>query len=282
MTLDEIRGGIDVQASAVTALVEQASAGIGRAGVDASQALGSNVEAANVALESLSARIAEQERSSQRITAEIDRTLGELEQRFTALAETGDDRAARFSQALARSRAELDLFTQAAGGQDQTIATLAERTEALRGGIEQLAADAREQLGGAVAQSEQLARSAETLRPEIEWLRDAASEASGKIAASAQGIAEQQDRFAALLASLDEGVGTAESRLVALSSSISGAQAEAARLSAETGPALVEAMVQVREAAAHAGNPRPRGAWAASSPRRPKTCRNRPARRSSG
>ncbi len=252
VTLDEIRGGIDVQASAVTALVEQASAGIGRAGVEAAQALGTNVNSASAALESLSTRVAEQERSSQRIASEIGRALSELEQRFNALAETGDDRAAHFSQALGRSRAELDSFAEAAGGQDQAIAALAERTEGLRSGIEQLAANVREELGEAVQQSERLEQSAQTLRPEIEWLRDAASEASGRIAASGESIAEQQDRFAALLAALDDGVGTAENRLVTLSGAISDAQSEATRLSAETGPALVQAMVQVREAAAHA------------------------------
>jgi hypothetical protein len=252
LTLEEIRGGVDVQAAAVTALVEQASAGIGAAGIEAAQALGSNVNSANAALESLSANVAEQERSSQRITAEIDRALGELEQRFSTLAETGDDRAARFIQALARSRAELDSFGEAAGGQDQAIATLAERTEGLRGSIEHLAANVREELGEAVQQSERLAQSTRTLRPEVEWLRDAAGEASDRVAASGAGIAEQQDRFTALLAAVDDGVGTAESRLMALSGAISSAQGEAARLSAETGPALVQAMVQVRDAATHA------------------------------
>ncbi|MDQ3478421.1 MAG: hypothetical protein M3438_04600, partial [Pseudomonadota bacterium] len=256
LTLDEIRGGIDVQASAVTALVEQASAGIGTAGVDAAQALGTNVSSATIALDSLAARVAEQERSSQRITSDIARALGELEQRFVALAETGDDRAARFSQALAGSRAELESFAAATGGQDQAIATLAERTEALRSGIEQLSVNVRDELGTAIGtalgQSEQLAQSTEALRPEIEWVRDAALEANERITASGEGIAVQQDRFAALLATLDDGVGTAEERLTTLSASISSAQTEAARLSAETGPALVEAMVQVREAAAHA------------------------------
>ena len=255
-TLDEIRGGVDVQAAAVTALVEQASAGLGRAGVEAAQTLGTNVASATAALDTLSSRVAEQERSTQRISSQIDRALGELEQRFTALAETGDDRAARFAQALARSRAELDSFSEAAGGQDEAIAALAERTQALRSGIDELTATVRDELGAAVGtavgESERLAQSTQALRPEIEWVRDAAIEASDRVSASGAGIAEQQDRFAALLAALDDGVGTAETRLVALAGAISGAQSEAARLTGETGPALVQAMVQVQEAASHA------------------------------
>ena len=50
-TLDEIRSGIDVQSAAVAALVEQASAGIGKAGAEASESLAANVDHANSSLE---------------------------------------------------------------------------------------------------------------------------------------------------------------------------------------------------------------------------------------
>jgi hypothetical protein len=255
-TLDEIRAGIDVQAAAVTALVEQASAGIGRAGVDAAEALGTNVSAANSALESLRARVAEQEQASQRMVAEIDGALGELDRRFAELAQAGDERAERFLQVLGRSRAELEALGQEAAAQDQTIGGLAERTETLRGGLERLAALVRAQvtqsLEEASGEADRLVLSTRAVRPEIEWMRDAAREASERLDGTAAAIAEQQDRLSALLGTLDEGVGDAEGRLVALSTAISGAQAEAAELTRETGPALVQAMVQVREAAAHA------------------------------
>ena len=62
--LDHIRSGVDAQAAAVAALVEQASAGIGKAGAEASEALAANVDHANSSLEGLSANVAEQERAS--------------------------------------------------------------------------------------------------------------------------------------------------------------------------------------------------------------------------
>jgi molecular chaperone GrpE (heat shock protein) len=255
-SLTQIRSGIDAQNSAVSALVEQASAGFGRAGVEASQTLGSNINAANSALETLSAQVAEQERASQRIVADIDRALSELEQRFVSLSDTGDERASRFVQALGRSRLELEGLAHAAEGQDQTIAVLAERTEALRSGVERLCANVRDELGGAIGgalgDADRLAESAQRLRPEVEWLRDASREASERIVAGADGIAEQQDQLSAFLAHLDEGTGTVEDRLAALSASIHEARAEAGLFSAQTGPELVSAMVQIREAAAHA------------------------------
>src|SRR6478672_7773301 len=95
-TLHEIRGGIDVQASAVAALVEQASAGIGRAGAEAAESLAANIDHANASIEGLSGRVAEQDRASQRMIAEIERGLALIDERFSEPATNGDDRANHF------------------------------------------------------------------------------------------------------------------------------------------------------------------------------------------
>jgi archaellum component FlaC len=253
-TLDEIRSGIDVQSTAVTALVEQATAGIGRAGMDAAEALGANVGSANEALESLSTRVAEQERVSQRMIADIDRALAELDERFAALAQSGDERAGRFLAVLGQSRSELEALGEQTGAQHESIESLAQRTDALRSGLERLSAVTRAQLREALeeasGQADHLVQSTRSIRPEVEWVRDAAREASEKVQASGSAIAEQHDRLAELLGTLDDSVGNAQSQLEVLSGAISEAQTEAAQLTSETGPALVQAMVQVREAAA--------------------------------
>src|SRR5206468_825926 len=67
-------------------------------------------------------------------------------------------------------------------------------------------------------------------------------------------VTQQQDRFSALLASVDDGVGDAQSRLTELASMLAQVEREAANLSAETAPALVSSLVQVKEAAAHAAD----------------------------
>ena len=255
-TLDQIRGGIDAQSAAVTALVDQASAGIGRAGIEAADALGGSISRAGASLETLSARVAEQERLSQSLFAEVDRGLSLIDQRFAELAAQGDERANHFLGSLSRARGELDALAEQAGSQDASIEALASRTTSLRDGIDRLAADIREGLAGALADAEggaERVRDVATLaRPEVAWMRDAAVEASERIEASGASIEGQQDRLTALLATLDEGVGSAEARLAELSGALSAAQGEAARLTAETGPALVAALLQVREAAAQA------------------------------
>ena len=91
--LDEIRAGIDVQAAAVSALVEQASAGFARTGVEASEAIEGHVGNASSALDTLAVKVAEQERASQRMLADVDMALSGLTERFGELASHGDDRA---------------------------------------------------------------------------------------------------------------------------------------------------------------------------------------------
>jgi archaellum component FlaC len=255
-SLEEIRGGIDAQAAAVAALVEQASAGIGKAGAEASESLAANVDHANSSLEGLSTRVAEQERASQRMIAEIERGLALIDERFAQLATHGDERANRFLESLTRARTELDTLAAEAGTQDGAIAALAERTTAIRDSISALADEIRDGVGTAVGEAqggaERLAEAARQVKPEISWMRDAAVEASERLGSASQQVADQQDRLAALLASVDEGVGGSKERIAELASAIADAQAQAASLSAETGPQLVAALVQVKDAATHA------------------------------
>jgi hypothetical protein len=254
--LEEIRGGIDIQAAAVAALLEQATAGLGKAGVDSAEALGSRLEAAGDSLDTLTARIAEQDRASQRMIADIGMGVATLDESFAQLAADGDLRATAMLNALNRMRTDLESLSQESGIQDGAIGGLAERTSALRQSVEQLSGELREQLAAAIgdaeAGTERILATAQSARPEIEWAHQASLEASTRLEAGAGAIEAQHDRLAELLAAVDTGVGGAERRLAELAEAMRGADSEASRLSAETGPALVAALLQVKEAAAHA------------------------------
>jgi len=240
----------------VTALVEQASAGIGKTGAEASEALALNVDHANSALATLSSSVAEQERASQRMIAEIDRGLTMIDERFTELASRGDERAHHFLNSLTRARAELDMIGERTGSQDSAIGSLADRTAALRESMDKLASELREEVGTALGEAQdradRLAEATASVKPEIGWVRDAAVEAGARLATTGDAIAGHQDQLAALLASVDDGVGDAQSKLTELASMLAQVEREASNLSAETGPSLVSALVQVKEAAAHA------------------------------
>ena len=257
-TLTEIRSGIDVQSAAVAALVEQASAGLGKAGSEASESLAANVDHANASIESLSQRVAEQDRASQRMIAEIDRGLALIDERFTELATHGDERANRFLESLTRARTELDTLASQASTQDVAIGSIAERTAALHESIDRLTGEIRDNLGSALGEAqggtERLVEAAASARPEIGWIRDAAVEAGERLSATGESIAQQQDHLAALLAKVDDGVGDAQSKLTELASMLAQVEREAADLSAQTAPALVASLVQVKDAASHAAD----------------------------
>ena len=254
--LEEIRSGIDIQAAAVAALLEQATAGLGRVGVDAADALGKRLDSASGSLDTLSARLAEQDRASQRMIADIGMGVATLDERFAQLASDGDHRAASMVNSLSRLRSDLEALSQASGVQDGTIGGLAERTAALRQSIEQLSFELKDQLAAAIGDAEagtgRVLAAALSARPEIEWAQQASAEVSGRLEAGAGAIEAQHDRLASLLGAVDTGVGGAERRLAELAEAIGTADSEASRLSVETGPALVAALVQVKEAAAHA------------------------------
>ena len=257
-TLEQIRSGIDVQATAVAALVAQASAGIGKAGAVAAESLAANIDHASSSLEGLSGRVAEQDRASQQMIVEIDRGLALIDQRFTELAANGDERANRFLESLTRARAELDTLAAQSSTQEDAIGSMAERTRTLRESIERLAAEVRDNVGVAIGEAqgsaERLAEAAAAAKPDIGWLRDSTVDASERLAATSAAITDQRERFAALLGSLDGGVEDAQSKLALLASTLAQVEREATSLSSETGPALINSLVQVKEAAAHAAD----------------------------
>lgn len=267
--LESIRQGIDAQAAAVAALVTQSSAGLGRAGQESAEALGTRLTRAAAAIDGLSARIAEQERASQRLVADLDSGLVSVDQRFLHLTQEGDHRAAAMLGALTRVRGELTSLGEQAGGHDELVAGLASRTERMRDAIAGLSTDVRGVLGQALDEAEDSARrvaeQAVAAQPAIGWVRDAALEASDRLASGGSAIETQHERLAELMAAVDGGVGLAERRLTGLGEAIAGASADATRLSNETGPALIDALNQVREAASHASE-RARAAIAAVIP----------------
>jgi methyl-accepting chemotaxis protein len=223
--LEEIRSGIDIQATTVAALLDQSKAGLGRAGVDAAEALGTRLEAAGSSLDTLTARLAEQERISQRVIADIGMGVASLDERFAQMAADGDARAGTISSSLNRLRSELESLSQHSGSQEGALEGLAERTAAVRAAIEHLATE----IGQAQAGSERMLAVAEAARPEIEWAHQASVEAGTRLEAGAGAIEEQHDRLAALLSAVDTGVGGAEKRLAELAEAVRNADAEAAR-----------------------------------------------------
>jgi hypothetical protein len=267
--LDQIRSGIDEHANAVAALLDRSRAGIGAAGMEAGERLAERIDSAGVSINALSQRIAEQERASQSLIAGLDQGLAALDHRFGALAESGDERSARVLTMLNRLRGELEALGDDTGAHDQAILAIADRTQSLREGVGMLSAAIKGELSDALdsaeASASRLLSTSSDAHPLIIGARDAAVEAGERLSASVSDADAMKQRVTAMLSGIHEGVDAAESRLSDLSASIGRTSADAAQLSGETAPALVDALVQVREAAAHAGE-RARAAIAEAIP----------------
>jgi hypothetical protein len=254
--LNHVRAGIDEQSAAVKALIEQSAAAMGMAGQEAAMQLGARLGSAGQALDGLSARIAEQDRAVTSLVSGLERQLSEVDQRFVDLAAEGDIRAQAVATAIDRVRRELDGLAGQQAASGGSLDDLAQRTEQLRTSVAFLQRECGEELTGALSSAEggaeRLLAAVQAARPDVEWINQAAGEASSKLEQGASGIAGQQERLTALLGTIDQGVGGAEQRLADLAAAIANAEAEASRIQSETGPALVRAMVQIREAAAQA------------------------------
>ena len=255
-SLSEIRSGIDAQAATVSALLDQAQSGLGRAGIEASQALTQRLDGAGSSLDALSARIAEQERASQRLVADLDSGLGALDERFARLAEQGDERAGRLSSHVVRLRADLESLGDDTGAQDQALLALSDRTTVLRDGVTALSLAVAHELGGAFGEAEagasRLLAAADQARPSIEWMQGAANDTADRLIAGQQAVEASEQRLTNLLGAVDQGVTGAQARIEELNAAIASASDDATRLSNETGPALIAALAQVREAGTHA------------------------------
>ena len=255
--LTEIRTGIDAQAAAVSALVAQSQAGIGRAGIEASELLGERLASAGAALDGLTRP---DRRAGTRLAAADRRPRHGPRGARRAVPRPcplGDERANHVQTALDRLRI--------GAGRPVRHHLVAGPKPRRPCRAHPAAARGRRRAGPGAAAGEMArpwARPRPAPRgcwlrpkprgPHVEQMRDAAIEAENRIESGASNVEPQQERLAALMTSVDLGVGQAEQRLTELSAAIAAASEEAGRLSAETGPALVAALVQVREAAAHA------------------------------
>jgi hypothetical protein len=255
-SLFEIRSGIDAQAASVSALLEQAQAGLGRAGIDAAHALSQRLDGAGSSLDGLTSRIAEQERASQRLVADLATGLVALDERFARLADQGDERAARLSGHVGRLRADLDMLGGDTGAQDQAMLALADRTAALRDGVTALSLAVAQELGGAFGEAEagasRLLAATEQARPSIEWMQGAANDTAERLLHGQKAVEASEQKLGAMLVAVDHGVSGAQAQLGELTAAIAIANEDATRLSNETGPALIAALQQVREAGSHA------------------------------
>ncbi|HEX5185159.1 MAG TPA: hypothetical protein VFW19_18645 [Allosphingosinicella sp.] len=220
--------------------------------IETAAALVPLVEGAEAAAERTAARIEEAEAAVARQREQLDALLARIGEGGAGAEEQLRRLAAAAADAQEVARATVERLGDGSG----RAAELARRSVEMAEGFAAVAAVLDETLPGGLARIEaQAARArdaAAALAPMVQTVESSAERALAQIAGSETAIARQREALDALLARIEEGGGDAEARLQALGAAASEAQQAAARIAAETGPALVEALIRVRETAQQA------------------------------
>lgn len=256
--VDEARAGIEAQSAATMAMIERSRAALEKAGEEAGRNLAQRLETIGGKIESLAAHLAAQDAASHALVTGLARELTELDEKFAKLSEAGTSGADRLTQSLNVVRACVkELFLELSGGHDRA-ADLIDRAhdmaKALANITEQLQGDVPAALTQVEEQAGRVQATASSILPSVEAIQASADAAAARIGGAEASVERQREALDVLLARLSEGVSGAEAQLKALGSAAAEADADARRIVGETGPALVEALVRVREAANQAAD----------------------------
>ncbi len=232
---------------------------------EAAAALVPLVDNAEAAAQRTAARIEEAE-------AAVAYQREQLEALLARVAEGGagaEDQMRRLAAAAAEAQESARGIVERLGDGSGRAAELAARAEEMTRSFASVAAQLEEQLPGGLSRVEaQVARAREaaaSLAPMVAEVESSTERTVTQIGGSEAAIARQREALDALLARIAEGGGEAEARLRALGAAAEEAQQASARIAAETGPQLVEALVRVRETAQQAAE-RAREAIASAIP----------------
>jgi hypothetical protein len=257
-SVDQARAGLEAQGQTMLAMIEQSRAAFDQAGADSSRVLAERLDLAAQKIETLAGRLAQQETASRTLVDGLNQQIGELDGQFDALARTGDEQNLRLTGSIAALRAvTLELNRDVETGNAQSGA-LIDRTHELATALGAVTGQLREQMPPAMAevelQAQRTAAAADAVVVRMEAMQAAALVAAECTGESEASIARQSETLDALLATVREGARDAEEKLQAIGAAAAEADGKAAQLVNDTGPALVEALVRVRDAANQAAS----------------------------
>ncbi len=251
--IEDARRGMDVQGSAMIAIVEQGREALDRAGIDATRRINERMEEIGLQVDSISARLASQDESSTAMLNHLNQALGEAEARFTSLKETATEHTADLAEAIVSLTDHAERVTTTLGGSAENADELLKRAETFRAAIESCTRDVSSTLPLALAQlEEQLFHSQEALKtalPETERLQQAARSVATSIDEAGEALSRHGNDITSLGDSADRQLDRTRQRAEELSRVIEDAEQSIAGLNSGASAQLVEALHRVRQAA---------------------------------
>ncbi len=204
-------------------------------------------------VQAIAALVAEQDRTTRSM---VERLVGEvagLEETFATAGRSGNAEAEVLLAAVSGLReaaGQLDAELGAGGAQAGQLTQRArELNDALGLTVAQLSEALPEALAQVEAQAGRTREAAAALAPVVDDIRASADAAAARVEEAEDGVTRQREALDALLARIEEGSTAAEAQLQALGAAAAEAQEAAARIVADTGPELIDALLRVREAA---------------------------------
>ncbi len=251
--MESARAALDAQSAALLGAVEQSRAALTSAGDEAAQALGRRLETLTGRVAGLADQIAAQHAAGRALASEIASGIGDIEERFAALGQSGATGAQMMTGAFESVRTCAEhLFTELQQGHEQA-GVLIDRAHAMAEALgrvtDTLDGDLKNALTRVEEQASRAQGAAEAIAPAVTGAADATGAITERLAAAEAAATSHEAAAAAAVARLGESLAAVEAQLTQIGAAAGEADTAAARLTGGTAPALVEALLRVRDAA---------------------------------
>ena len=267
--VDAARTGLEAQGAAMMAMIEQSRAALDRAGEDATRNLGQRLDSIGTKIEVFTAHLAAQDAASHALVTSLAKELRELDERFVTLRDNGSGASERLGSAIDSVRTSMHQLDEEIGASSTRAAALIERARDMAGAMtsvtEQLTADVPSALARIEEQADRASTIVTSIAPGVASVAGSADAAAARLNETEATLARQEQALEAMLSRLQQGVGNAEEQIRALAAAVGEADQATGKITKDTGPELIDALMRVREAAAQAAE-RAREAIAAVIP----------------
>jgi chromosome segregation ATPase len=254
--IEDARRGMDIQSSAMIAMVEQGREALDRTGIEATQRITERMEDIGLQVDSISARLASQEESSTALLNHLQQALKDAEDRFSSLKETATEHTADLAEAIVSLVDHAERVTTTLGGSAENADELLKRAETFRAAIDSCTRDVNSTLPLALAQlEEQLLHSQQALKialPETERLQEAARSVASSIDEAGEALSRHSSGITSLGDSAGRQLDKTRREAEELGRIIADAEESIAGLNSGASAQLVDALHRVRQAATEA------------------------------
>ena len=254
--LAETRTGIGAQSEALLALVEQAGASFAATGRETTALLDSRLDMVGHRLEGLGETLAAQDAAAAALLATLEQGAAASESRLVAFDTDAQDRVAALLRAIEGLRGHADRAMQSLGSGNDSAEALVARAETLRQATDAvqvaLGTTLPPLLAAAARQAGEARSTMEAAIPAARVLSDESLAAVERIAIARRELAAQEATLAGFAKAGGDQLDGLVARAQKFATGLEDAGQAAAGLADNAGPALVDALLRVRETAAQA------------------------------